>query len=66
LAARQKALPAKLRGAIEMKNGSKYKLSDLVRKALYFARKEQSLAMQAFLPCASSKKACRRGFFPCR
>jgi hypothetical protein len=66
LAAKQKALPAKLRGSIKMKNGSKYKFRELAHKALYFARKDQSLALQAFLLCAPSKKACGKGFLACR
>jgi hypothetical protein len=66
LAAKQKALRAKLRGSIEMKNSSKYKLRDLARKALHFARKDQSLAVQASMLCAPSKKACGPGFLACR
>jgi hypothetical protein len=65
-AARQKALRAKLRASIELKNGSKYKLRELARKALRFARKDQSLAVQTSMPCAPSKKTCGNGFLPCR
>jgi len=48
-----------------MKNSIKCKLRDLARKALYFARKDQSLAVQASLPCAPSTRACGQGFLPC-
>jgi methyl-accepting chemotaxis protein len=66
LAAKQKALRAKLRGSIEMKSSIKYKLRDLVRKALHFARKDQSLAVQASMLCAPSKKAGGQGFWLAR
>jgi hypothetical protein len=80
LAAKKKALHAKLRGSIDMKSSIKYRLRDLVRKALHFARKDQSLAVQASMLCTSRKKAggpgflagprsaepCRRSSKPCR
>ena len=56
-----------------MKKRVKRKLPDLACEVLNFARNDQSFAVQASLPCASSTKACGQGFVagarsskPCR
>lgn len=56
-----------------MMENIKRELLDLAREVLSCTRKDQSFTAQAALLCASSKKACGRGFFsrarrskPCR